>query len=140
MQPPGLGLTFFYYFAVTNLIVIGLVSRRLGVSLLEPSIYPLGICAGLMAGILGAKFNRNVTITTTVKGKTAWLKTFNQTLAEMGFEPQQEIADFTVYQKKAIASLFSGRIFLKFEGKTATIIGRASVMEKLQQSDLHLID
>ena len=140
MQPPGLGLTFFYYFAVTNLIVIGLVSRRLGVSLLEPSIYPLGICAGLMAGILGAKFNRNVTIATTVKGKTAWLKTFNQTLAEMGFEPKKEIADFTVYQKKAIASLFSGRIFLKFEGKTATIIGRASVMEKLQQSDLHLID
>lgn len=138
MQPPGFGLTFFYYFAVTNLIVIGLVSRRFGVSWLDPHIYPIGLCAGLIAGILGTSFNRNVTVTTTVKRPAVWLKTLNETLAAMGFEPQKELEDFTIYQKTAIATLFSGRVFLKLEGKTATIIGRASVIRKLKESDLGL--
>lgn len=138
MNPPGLGLTFFYYFTVTNLIVLGLLSRRFEVSLLDHSIYPIAVCAGLIAGILGTTFNRNVTITTTVKRKAVWLKSLNKNLAEMGFEPQKELEDFTIYQKKAIATLFSGRVFLKFEGKTATIIGRANVIGKLQQSNLEL--
>lgn len=138
MQPPGFGLTFFYYFAVTNLIVIGLVSLRFEVSWLDPTIYPIGICAGLIAGILGTNFNRNVTVTATIKRKAAWLKTFNETLADMGFEPQGELEDFTIYRKQAIATLFSGRVFLKLEGKTATIIGRANIIGKLQQSDLEL--
>ena len=138
MKPPGLGLTFFYYFTVTNLIVLGLLSRRFEVSLFNHSIYPIAICAGLIGGVLGTTFNRNVTITTIVKRKAVWLKSLDQNLAEMGFEPQRELEDFTIYQKKAIATLFSGRVFLKFKGKTATIIGRASVIEKLKQSNLEL--
>ncbi|MEM8832143.1 MAG: hypothetical protein AAGE96_22740 [Cyanobacteria bacterium P01_G01_bin.19] len=138
MKPPGLGLTFVYYFTVTNFIVLGLLSRRFEVSLLNRSIYPLALGAGLIGGILGTIFNRNVTVTTTVKRKAVWLKTLNQNLAEMGFEPQSELEDFAIYQKKAIPTLFSGRVFLKFEGKTATIIGRANVIAKLKQSNLEL--
>jgi len=138
MKPPGLGLTFFYYFTVTNLIVIGLLSRRFEVSFLDHSLYPIAICAGLIGGILGTTFNRNVTISTTVKRKAVWLKTLNQQLADMGFEPQSELEDFTIYRKPAIATLFSGRVFLKFEGKTATIMGRASVIKKLKQGNLEL--
>lgn len=138
MNPPGLGLTFFYYFTVTNFIVLGLLSRRFEVGLLDHAIYPIAVGTGLIAGILGTTFNRNVTMTTTVKRKAVWLKSLNQNLAEMGFEPQKELEDFTIYQKKAIATLFSGRVFLKFEGKTATIIGRASVIAKLKQSNLEL--
>ena len=129
---------FDYYFTVTNFIVLGLFSRRFEVSLFDPSIYPIALSAGLIGGILGATFNRNVTITTTVKRKAVWLKSLNQNLAVMGFEPQNELEDFTIYQKKAIATLFSGRVFLKFEGKTATIIGRASVIAKLKKSNLEL--
>ncbi|MGD1919752.1 MAG: hypothetical protein ACFCAD_13185 [Pleurocapsa sp.] len=125
MKPPGLGLTFFYYFTVTNLIVLGLLSRRFEVSLLDHSIYPIAICGGLIGGILGTTFNRNVTITTAVKRKAVWLKSFNLNLSEMGFEPQRELEDFTIYQKKAISLrhgfatqlCFLGEYFLNLKEK-----------------------
>ena len=136
MQPPGFTLTFLYYFSITNVIVIGLLSGRFGVSYLDRSIYPIGICAGLMAGILGASFNRNVTVSAKVKKKGVWLKSLNKALAEMGFEPQKELGEYSVYQKSGLATLFSGRVFLKIEGKTATVIGRAAVVKTLQEGDL----
>lgn len=138
MEPPGYALTFLYYFSITNVIVIGLLSGRFGVSFLDRSIYPIGICAGLMAGILGASFNRNVTVSAKVKKQGVWLSSFNQSLAEMGFEPQKELGDYSIYQKSGWATLFSGRVFLKIEGKTATVIGRAAVIKTLQESDLGL--
>ncbi len=138
MEPPGYTLTFLYYFSITNVLVIGLLSGRFGVSFLDRSIYPIGICAGLMAGILGASFNRNITVSAKVKKKGIWLKSLNQALADMGFEPQKELGDYSIYQKNGWVSLFSGRVFLKIEGKTATVIGRAAVVKTLQESDLGL--
>ena len=110
----------------------------MGISWLDPSIYQLSILIGLVTGILGANFNRNVTVTAPVKGKKAFMRTFNQILAEMGFEAQSELEGFTVYQKSALATLFSGRVFVKIEGLSATIIGRASTIRKLAKSNLKI--
>ena len=132
LEPPGFWLTFSYYFAVTNLIVIGIFSQRLGLNWLDPSIYPLSICVGLITGLLGANFNRSVTIEVPFKRKAEFLKILNKELADMDFVATSELENFTVYQKSNFATLFSGRIFVKTEGKTATIIGRASAVKKLE--------
>ena len=138
LQPPEFSLTFFYYFSVTNLIVVIVFSQRMGISWLDPSIYQLGILIGIITGILGANFNRNVTVTAPVQGKKVFLRTLNEILAEMGFEAKSELEGFTVYQKSTLATLFSGRVFVKIEGKLATIIGRASTIRKLAKSKLKI--
>ena len=56
----------------------------------------------------------------------------------MGFSPQQDIDEFSVYRKSGLATLFSGRVFLKFEGKIATIIARSVVVKQLEESELKL--
>ena len=138
MQAPGFWLTFLYYFTITDLVVLAFASRHFGVGFFDYSIYPIGICAGLIAGILGSSLNRNVTVTTKVKRRATWQKEFDRILQEMGFTPQQEIEDFTVYRKSGWATLFSGRVFLKFEGKTATIIARSILVKELRESELKL--
>ena len=125
MQPPGFFLTFFYYFAITNLIVVALVPQRLGINWLDPTVYQIGVCTGLIAGILGANYNRNITVTTQIKQKKIFLNALNKTLAEMGFEPKSELEGYTIYQKSTWAALFSGRVFVKIERNIATIMGRA---------------
>jgi hypothetical protein len=131
IQPPGFWLTFLYYFAVTNLIVVAIVSGRLGMNWLDPSLYQLSVVIGLMTGLLGATLNRSVTVTAPVKGKVVFLKTLNEELAAMDFQPISELESFTFYQKPSIASLFAGKIFVKIESKSATIIGRANVIKQL---------
>jgi hypothetical protein len=131
VEPPGFWLTFAYYFVVTNLIAVAIVSQRLGISWRDPSIYQIGILVGLTTGLLGANFNRNVTITIPIKRQSVFLKTLNEILTAQGFEETSQLEDFTVYQKSALATLFSGRVFVKIEGKTATIMGRASVIKKI---------
>ncbi len=138
MQAPGLWLTFLYYFTITDLVVLAFASRHFGVGFFDHSIYPIGICAGLIAGIIGSSLNRNVTVTTKVKRRAVWQKEFDSVLGEMGFTPRQEVDDFMVYRKSGWVALFSGRIFLKFEGKTATIIARSVVVKELQESNLKL--
>jgi hypothetical protein len=86
---------------------------------------------GLATGLLGANFNRNVTITVPIKRQAVFLKILNEILTAQGFEETSQLEDFTVYQKSALATLFSGRVFVKIEGKTATIMGRASVIKKI---------
>jgi hypothetical protein len=84
-----------------------------------------------MTGLLGANLNRSVTVTAPVKRQVAFLQTLNETLAAIDFQPTSELESFTVYQKSAIATLFSGKVFVKIEGKSATIIGRANVIKQL---------
>ncbi|GAB4237474.1 MAG: hypothetical protein Kow0049_23280 [Stanieria sp.] len=135
LQLPGFWLTFLYYFAVTNLIVAITVSQGMGLSWQDKSIYQLGVLLGLIAGLLGAKFNRNITINKAFKNDKTLIKTLNKSLAEMGFQAKSELDDFTVYQKSKISSIFAGKVFVKIDKnlKCVTIVGRASIIEKLNQ-------
>jgi hypothetical protein len=135
LQLPGFWLTFLYYFAVTNLIVAITVSQGMGLSWQDKSIYQLGVLLGLIAGLLGAKFNRNITINKAFKNDKTLIKTLNKSLAEMGFQAKSKLDDFTVYQKSKISSIFAGKVFVKIDKnlKCVTIVGRASIIEKLNQ-------
>lgn len=135
LQLPGFWLTFLYYFAVTNLIVAITVSQGMGISWQDKSIYQLGVLLGLIAGLLGAKFNRNITINKDFKNDKTLVKTLNKSLAEMGFQAKSELDDFTVYEKSNFGSIFAGKVFVKIDKnlKCVTIAGRANLIKKLNQ-------
>ncbi len=133
LQVPGFWLTFLYYFSVTNLIVILVVSQGMGINFNDRILYQIAIFLGLIAGLIGAKFNRSVTISASFANKKKFSKILNETLSQMGFEPKSQLENFTVYEKSSWKSLFTGKIFVQIEAKSATIIGRSNIIKKLGQ-------
>ncbi len=95
--------------------------------------YQFGILFGLVAGLLGAYFNRSATISVSFRNKKTFIKTLDQALSEMGFEKKSQLEEFAVYEKSAIRTLFSGKVLVQIDQNSATIIGRSSNIRRLSQ-------
>ncbi|NES87310.1 MAG: hypothetical protein F6K10_41675 [Moorea sp. SIO2B7] len=133
LQGPRFLVTFLYYFSCTTVIVVVIASQIMGLSLEAKLPYQFGILFGLVAGLLGANFNRSVTISTSFRNKKVFTKTLNEALYEMGFEESTQVDEFTVYQKSALRTLFSGKVFVQIDNNSATIISRSSIIKRLSQ-------
>lgn len=136
IEPPGIAITFLYYFACTNVIVFFIAftqSGRLGID--EPILYQLGLVFGLLTGVLGAKFNRSVTITASYKKSNKFEKKFEKVLDDLGFITSSQLEEFTVYQIPTIKSLFIGKLFVQIEKRSATIICRASLAKQIKKQE-----
>ncbi|AFY76366.1 MAG: hypothetical protein IGR93_01630 [Hydrococcus sp. C42_A2020_068] len=132
-QGPNFIVTFLYYFATTTLIVLLLASQGMGMSLESRFLYQLGTLCGLVAGILGAYFNRSATISITFQNPKAFRKQLDTALAQMGFDRQTQLDNFVVYGKSALKTMFAGKILVKIDENSATIIGRSSNLKQLKQ-------
>ena len=133
LQGPGFLVTFLYYFSSTTVIVMFVTSKGVGMSLETGLPYQFGILFGLVAGLLGAYFNRSATISVSFRNKKTFIKTLDQVLSEMGFEKKSQLEEFAVYQKSAIRTLFSGKVLVQIDQNSATIIGRSSNIKRLSQ-------
>ena len=136
IEPPGITITFLYYFACTNIIIFFIAftqSARLGID--ESLLYQLGLVVGLLTGILGAKFNRSVTITASYRKSKNFEKTIEKVLNNLGFISNYQLEEFTVYQIPSLKSLFVGKLFLQIEKRSSTIICRASLAKQLKEND-----
>ena len=136
IEPPGIGITFLYYFACTNLIVffIGFTQgARLGIE--ESLLYQLGLGVGVITGILGATFNRSVTVTAVYKKSRIFEKDIQEVLTDLGFLAASELEGFTVYKIPSVKSLFVGKVFVEIEKGSATIICRSSLAKEIKNSD-----
>ncbi len=132
-QGPGFLVTFLYYFSSTTLIVMFVTSKGIGMSLETGLPYQFGILFGLVAGLLGAYFNRSATISVSFRNKKTFIKTLEQALSEMGFQKKSQLEEFAVYEKSAIRTLFSGKVLVQIDQNSATIIGRSSNIKRLSQ-------
>ncbi|MGK7898708.1 MAG: hypothetical protein AB4372_35115 [Xenococcus sp. (in: cyanobacteria)] len=135
IEPPGIVITFLYYFACTNVIIFFIAftqSNRLGVD--ESILYQLGLAVGLLTGVLGAKFNRSVEITASYKKSKNFEVVIKKVLDDLGFITDSQLEEFTVYQIPSFKSLFVGKLFLQLEKKSATIICRASLAKQLKEN------
>jgi len=130
---PGLIPTFLYYFVVMTLITAFVVSQQTDMSLATGAPYQLGILFGLLAGLTGAYFNRNVSITAAVSNAKAFTQTLTATLSELGFEQQTTINAFTVYKRSSLGGLFATKVLVEIEAKAANISGRSHIIKQLQQ-------
>ncbi len=136
IEPPGITITFLYYFACTNVIIFFIAftqSARLGID--ESLLYQLGLVVGLLTGVLGAKFNRSVTITASYRKRKNFEKTIKKVLNDLGFITDSQLEEFTVYQIPSFKSLFVGKLFLQIEKRSSTIICRASLAKQLKEND-----
>ncbi len=135
IEPPGIAITFLYYFACTNVIIFFIAftqSNRLGID--ESILYQLGLVFGLLTGVLGAKFNRSVTVTASYRKSKNFEKIIQTVLNDLGFITDSQLEEFTVYQIPSFKSLFVGKLFLQIEKRSATIICRASLAKQLKEN------
>ena len=131
---PGVALTFLYYFAITLAIVTPL-SHRLGGEVPVP--LGINLVIGLIAGGMGAYFNRAKTVELPFKIKQKRLREeVERRLGNLGYSAVAEDcplgAEWTMYRRSPLRQLFSGTIYLKIEAQCLTISSRAAQVRQLQ--------
>lgn len=130
---PGFLVTFLYYFVTTSLIAALVIAQQTGGSITSGEIYRSGILAGLLAGGIGAYFNRSVTFSVPVKNQKKFTRSLVQTLTEMGFRETEKLEDCTLYEKPNMAGMFAGKLLVQVEPETATISGRSRIINSLRK-------
>lgn len=93
----------------------------------------MGLLGGIVGGLVGAYFNRTVTMSVPVKQEKAFLKTLNQTLAQLGFELVDQEEEVRIYQRSGLRRFLSGKIYVQIEPSSATIASRATQIRLLKK-------
>ncbi|MEB3291197.1 MAG: hypothetical protein VKI82_14865 [Leptolyngbya sp.] len=134
-QGPGFGLTFLYYFVGTALITALLATQVLDVGLDTGIPNQFGLLLGAVGGLVGASLNRSSTLTLTCPSQKTFQQQLTNILAEMGYHEVPDARDdgVLVFQRAALRQVFSGRVYVLIEGKTARLSSRTSHIRRLRQ-------
>ncbi|NJL40076.1 MAG: hypothetical protein HC899_27450 [Leptolyngbyaceae cyanobacterium SM1_4_3] len=130
---PGFGATFLYYFTSTAILFTLVSSQALGVDMGSGIPQQVGLVGGLVAGLMGAYFNRTTTLSVTFKGKKAFLANLNTVLSQMGYQQKSEEDDLLVYERSALGRFLSGKVYVQIEPEKATIASRSLQLKRIQK-------
>jgi hypothetical protein len=130
---PGLVATFLYYFSSTAVVLAFVASRSSGLDISTGIPQQVGALGGLMAGILGAYFNRTLSFSVPVEGRKKFLNQLESTLARMGYEKVADEEGVQTYQRSSFSKWFAGKIFVQIEDQQATIASRAITVRTLKK-------
>ncbi len=133
---PGFLPTFLYYFVGTTLIVVLLIHQGVGNSALADGSgnpFTVGILFGLLAGGVGAYFNRHELLTIPIANQKTFAQKLNTVLAEMGFSEADRVEQVTVYERPIPSGFFSGKLFVHLEKESLTLSGRSRLVRSLQR-------
>jgi hypothetical protein len=130
---PGFVATFLYYFSSTAVVLAFVTMQSTGLNLATGIPQQVGGLGGLIAGILGAYFNRTICFSVPVEGRKKFLNQLDSTLAGMGYEKISDEEGVQTYQRSAWSQWFSGRIFVQVEDQQATIASRAITVRSLKK-------
>ncbi len=138
---PGAVQTFLYYFSVMTLIaaMVGAVALHQRPS--SPGLFTAALTMGLLAGTLGALFNRTVRLTVAYDNQRKFTTKLNSVLTDLGFELDHEAMaaqpdrpqNAFIYHRPAPAKWFAGRVYVVFHPQSVTLASRAANMQKLQR-------
>lgn len=147
LSGPGLATTFLYYFVFSAILGCFVTAQALGLSYQDATTVQSGLLMGLLAGALGAFFNRTVTLDLPVPQTKRERRVFEDELqAQLGrlrFEPRPdadgeaddgEAGAIAIYQRAGSGSLFSGRLYLDADEAQVHIRGRAKIIKQLKRS------
>jgi hypothetical protein len=134
-QGPGFGPTFLYYFVGTALVTALLATQTLDVGLDTGIPNQFGLLFGVIGGLVGASLNRTRTLTLTCPSQKTFKQQLTNILADMGYQEVPNARDdgILVFQRAALRQLFSGRVYVLIEGKTARLSSRTSHVRRLRQ-------
>lgn len=138
-QGPGFLFTFVYYTVMATVVATFssaplLFGGRLGLEAIETAL-PIG----LVLGLLGAYFNRTASLELTVRSGNDVQTQLEQLLTSWEFvtvDPTTVLGDRTgiqVYERASWRKWFSGRVFVRIERQTATVVSRAGLIRKLER-------
>lgn len=130
---PGFAATFLYYFATTGVIFTLVAIQGLGFSPASGLPQQLGIAGGVVAGVVGAYFNRTLTITAPFQNRKNFLATLETALNAMGYQQISEEDNTRVYERSNLSKWLSGKIYVQVEKNQATIASRAIHIRQLQK-------
>jgi hypothetical protein len=130
---PGFSATFLYYFTSTAVLFALVSSQALGVGMGSGIPQQVGLVGGLVAGLMGAYFNRTTTLSVTFKGKKAFLANLNNVLSQMGYQQKSEEDDLLVYERSALSKFLSGKVYVQLEPEKATIASRSIQLKRIQK-------
>lgn len=157
---PGGSATFLYYFTSTAIIFAFITARTLGTGL-EGVPQQVGLLGGIVGGLLGAYFNRTITLSleeylaqlhesaaadTTVKSTSskkmkqmAIAPDLQKILTAMGYDQTTEPNDdgVAVYTRSGLSRFVSGKIYVHTEEDKTTVASRAihiRALKKILQS------
>jgi hypothetical protein len=146
LSGPGLVTTFLYYFVFSAVLGCFVTAQALGLSYQDATAVQIGLFMGILAGGVGAFFNRTVTlklpIPKTKKDRRVFEDELQAQLGRLRFEPQAEAVEgeagagaIAIYQRAGSGSLFSGRLYLDFgDGEQVHIRGRAKIIRQLKRA------
>lgn len=124
--------TFIYYFAITAIVITGIVSQATGLPIATGIPQQIGALGGVLVGLVGVYFNRSVSIVVPFLEEKKFLVELETLLTAMGYQLQAEGENVRVYARSGISKWLAGRIFVKFEVQEATIASRAVQMRKIE--------
>lgn len=129
---PGFTATFLYYFVTTAVIVTFVSAKALNLGVGTGLPQQTGLLAGLIAGLLGAYFNRTVTQSIAIQNKKTFLKELNTTLSQLGYEQSAQDGDVLVYERPNLAKFLAGKVYVQLDGNQATIATRAAQLKQIR--------
>lgn len=136
---PGFAATFLYYFATTGIIFTLVAMQGMGLSTVSGVPQQLGIAGGVVAGLVGAYFNRSQTIAVPLQNQKQFLATLEPALNAMGYQQVSaadnvHIADnVRIYARSNLSKWLSGKIYVELDQDKATIASRAIHIRQLQK-------
>jgi hypothetical protein len=138
LQTMGFSATFLYYFTGTSLIAAITSAQALHLDLASGLPFQFGGLLGVLAGGVGAYYNR----TTQLEIPIATPKTFNpkfaQTLQNMGYTPVdpddiETLPGYEVYRRSGLRHWFSGSLLVRRQPQQVQLYGRARINRQLQK-------
>ncbi len=130
---PGFTSTFLYYFVTTTLLSTFIASQGLGMKISTGYPSQIGLVIGLLAGLLGGYMNRSVSFSVAFDDQETFKDTLNEALDAMGYGHAYDDENISVYVRSPIRQLLSGKIFVQFDEKDATISSRSVHIKDLQR-------
>ena len=92
-----------------------------------------GILFGLLLGCIVAFFMKATKIMVFFQTREAFLAKLNAVTRELGYYPNLQMEDFLTFTPPISTSLLSGEISVQVDQGSATIIGPATYVKKLQK-------
>jgi hypothetical protein len=134
---PGFTATFLYYFASTAILFSFVSSQALGVGVSTGIPQQIGLVSGLLAGLMGAYFNRTATLSVPFQSRKAFLANLTPVLEQMGYQKKSqeksEEDDLLIYERSALGKLLSGKVYVQLEQGKATIASRSLQLKRIQK-------
>ncbi len=133
---PNIFVVFLYYFLGCMVISAIVGAQALHESPFSGQSVQAAVPIGFVLAIVATYFNRTVEYAVSASNPKALRKTLESALRERGYELDNEFKadeDFQSYRRSGWQQWTTGRIFVKWQGKSVTLVGRSSLIVPLQQ-------